>query len=295
MVHVGGVVADKPGRLVADDEPLRLEPGARFVSRGGGKLDAALSAFGISVEGRRCLDAGVSTGGFTDCLLQRGASEVVAVDVARGQVHPRIGQDQRVTVIEGTNLRRLDLAAVGGMPFDLVVADLSFISLTAVMELLALELARPRADLVLLVKPQFEVGRVVASRGKGVVRDSSERLRALRRVASALGAARATIIGAMPSPLLGPAGNAEFFLHAEARAASVRASREREHAASAAHTAESGPADSERASSADSVDLPETVEAMLEAAVAGAPDSGGERHVPATGAEVRPEASSSER
>jgi len=212
-------VADKPGRLVARGDALVVtgEP-ARFVSRGGDKLEAALERFGIDVAGCRCLDAGSSTGGFTDCLLQRGAALVVAVDVGRGQLHPRLGSDPRVHALERTNIRTLSVGSVGGVAFDVVVADLSFISLTTVAPRLCGELAAEGADLVVLVKPQFEAGRAAVSRGRGVIRDAAEHRDALRRVAGALAGCGATIMGAMASPVLGPAGNVEFLLHARAHA-----------------------------------------------------------------------------
>jgi 23S rRNA (cytidine1920-2'-O)/16S rRNA (cytidine1409-2'-O)-methyltransferase len=216
-VLVAGAPAEKPGRLVGAGEPVVVHGlGARFVSRGGEKLDAALTSFEISLAGKRVLDAGASTGGFTDCLLQHGAAAVVAVDVGYGQLHPRLRADERVTVLERVNLRHLEAASVG-RPFDMVVADLSFISLTTVVPLLAGELAAPGADLILLVKPQFEAGRQAVHRGRGVVRDPSLRRGALQGVASALAESGASIMGAMASPLLGPAGNAEFFLHARAQ------------------------------------------------------------------------------
>ena len=211
-------MADKPSRLVAAGEPVEvLGPGPRHVSRGGGKLEAALDRFAVPVEGRRALDAGASTGGFTDCLLQRGAGRVVAVDVGHGQLHPGVRHHPLVTVLERTDVRAVDAGAVGG-PFDLVVADLSFISLATVVPVLAGPLAAPGADLVLLVKPQFEAGRREASRGRGVVRDPAVRRAGLERVASALVGAGASIMGAMASPVVGAAGNVEFFLHARAHA-----------------------------------------------------------------------------
>jgi 23S rRNA (cytidine1920-2'-O)/16S rRNA (cytidine1409-2'-O)-methyltransferase len=217
LVLVRGAVAGTPARLVADAEPIVVDSrGRRFVSRGGDKLEAALARFAITVDGKRCLDAGASTGGFTDCLLSHGAAHVVAVDVAHGMLHPRLRDDPKVKLLERTNLRHLDLAATGDIRFDVVVADLSFISLTVVVEVLARELPVPGADLVLLVKPQFEVDKEVARRGRGVVKDSTERRGALERVASALVSSGASIMGAMASPLLGPAGNAEYFLHARA-------------------------------------------------------------------------------
>jgi 23S rRNA (cytidine1920-2'-O)/16S rRNA (cytidine1409-2'-O)-methyltransferase len=219
-VLVGGSRADKPARLVAESEPVVVieESPSRFVSRGGEKLEAALIRFAIAVSGRRCLDAGASTGGFTDCLLRRDAAAVVAVDVGHGQFASPLRQDPRVRLLERTNVRTVGLDALGGNPFDLVVADLSFISLVTVAPVLAGDLAAPDADMVLLVKPQFEAGRVEASRGRGVIRDPGVRRAALAKVASAFASQGATIMGAMASPLLGPAGNAEFFLHARAHA-----------------------------------------------------------------------------
>jgi 23S rRNA (cytidine1920-2'-O)/16S rRNA (cytidine1409-2'-O)-methyltransferase len=210
-------VADRAARLVAAGEPVlvRGEP-PRFVGRGGEKLDAALETFAVEVEGRRVLDAGSSTGGFTDCLLQRGAATVVAVDVGRGQLHPRLRDDPRVVVRERTDIRSLDLADVGG-PVEVVVADLSFISLRSVLDSLFAALV-PGGELVLLVKPQFEVGRVEASRGKGVIRDPEVRAAAVADVRDALSGGGAVIMGEMESPLKGSAGNVELLLHARASA-----------------------------------------------------------------------------
>ena len=145
--------------MAAGDAIVLQGPPPRFVSRGGEKLVAALEHFTIDVAGRRALDAGASTGGFTDCLLQRGAASVVAVDVGRGQLHQRLLADDRVCSFERTNIRSLALDAVGGVRFDVVVADLSFISLRTVAEPLLERLAAPGADVVLLIKPQFEAGR----------------------------------------------------------------------------------------------------------------------------------------
>lgn len=215
-VLVAGAPASKPDRLVAEHEPLLVSGSGRpFVSRGGEKLDGALERFAVDVTDRRCLDAGASTGGFTDCLLRRGAASVLAVDVGYGQLHPQLRHDPRVVVAERTNVRNLRVADLDG-PFEVVVADLSFISLRAVVPALAGELASRRAELVFLVKPQFEAGREQADRGRGVIRDAVVRRRALADVASALVETGATIMGAMASPLLGPAGNAEYFLHARA-------------------------------------------------------------------------------
>jgi 23S rRNA (cytidine1920-2'-O)/16S rRNA (cytidine1409-2'-O)-methyltransferase len=212
-VRVGGAPADKAARLVAPGEPIHvLGPGPRFVGRGGEKLDAALSHFEVAVEGRRALDLGASTGGFTDCLLQRGASEVVAVDVGYGQLHERLRADPRVEVHERTNVRDLTPGALGA-PAPLVVADLSFISLRTVLPTVV-ALAAPRADLVLLVKPQFEAGREEASRGRGVITDPKVWRRVLTEVAAALEQEGAAIMGVMTSPLTGADGNVELLLHA---------------------------------------------------------------------------------
>jgi 23S rRNA (cytidine1920-2'-O)/16S rRNA (cytidine1409-2'-O)-methyltransferase len=182
------------------------------VSRGGDKLDAALARFAVGVDGRQALDAGASTGGFTDCLLQRGAAHVYAVDVGRGQLHPRLRGDPRVTVLERTDVRRVRLSDLGGRPLPLLVADLSFISLDAVAGSLV-ELAAPGADLVVLVKPQFEVGRAEASRAKGVVRRPELWAAALERACAAFDQRGAALAGLMASPLSGAEGNVEFFAH----------------------------------------------------------------------------------
>jgi 23S rRNA (cytidine1920-2'-O)/16S rRNA (cytidine1409-2'-O)-methyltransferase len=219
-VTVGGAPAFKVARLVAADEPVSLlAPGPRFVSRGGEKLDAALSTFVVDVAGCRVLDAGASTGGFTDCVLQRGAASVVAVDVGHGQLHERLRNDARVDNRERTNVRLLDAAALGGA-VDVVVADLSFISLRSVLPAL-MACARRGADLVLLVKPQFEAGRIEASRGKGVIRDPAIHERVRDEVGAALDVTGATIMGWMDSPLLGADGNKELFVHARAPLATI--------------------------------------------------------------------------
>ena len=188
------------------------EAGAQpYVSRGGTKLERALEAFAIDVSGKRGLDAGASSGGFTDCLLRRGAARVVAVDVAYGAFAWTLRNDERVHLLERTNVRTLDLASVGEEPVDLVVADLSFISLAVVRDAL-LAAARPEASIVLLVKPQFEAPRDRVERG-GVVRDTDVWREAMRSVADSYRAADCVVAGACASPLVGPAGNREFFLH----------------------------------------------------------------------------------
>ncbi|MEY2477174.1 MAG: rRNA (cytidine1920-2-O)/16S rRNA (cytidine1409-2-O)-methyltransferase [Actinomycetota bacterium] len=186
------------------------------MSRGGAKLDAALDRFAVTVEGRRALDAGASTGGFTDCLLQRGAAEVTGVDVGYGQLHERLRSDRRVRSVERTNIRHVTPADVGG-PFPLVVADLSFISLRTVLPALV-ALTEPGGDLVLLVKPQFEAGRAEAARGKGVVTDPVVWRRVLGEVRDAISTQPAAMMDAMVSPLQGADGNVEFLVHARAGA-----------------------------------------------------------------------------
>jgi 23S rRNA (cytidine1920-2'-O)/16S rRNA (cytidine1409-2'-O)-methyltransferase len=217
QVLVRGSVADKSSRLVDRSEPLTLAGAVpRFVSRGGLKLEAALDRFAIDVTGRRALDAGASTGGFTDCLLQRGAASVVAVDVGRGQLHERLLRDPRVESRERTNVRLLTLLDVGGTPFDMVVADLSFISLRTVAPVLLGPLATAGADVVTLIKPQFEAGREEASAGRGVIRDPAVWARALLGVIDALTRQGALLGGLMVSPLTGAEGNVEFLAHLRA-------------------------------------------------------------------------------
>lgn len=188
------------------------EPGASsYVSRGGQKLEHALGAFGVDPSGRRALDAGASTGGFTDCLLRRRAARVIAVDVAYGELAWTLRNDERVRVVERTNIRSLDLAALGEDPVDLVVADLAFISLRTVRDAL-LAGSEPNTDLILLVKPQFEAPREHVERG-GVVRDPAVWEEAMRSVAASYREAGCGLVNAAASPLTGPAGNREFFLH----------------------------------------------------------------------------------
>jgi 23S rRNA (cytidine1920-2'-O)/16S rRNA (cytidine1409-2'-O)-methyltransferase len=207
-VRIGGEPARKPGQMVSDDAEISVERGPEFVSRGGTKLANALDALGIEVERRRALDVGASTGGFTDVLLQRGAEAVVALDVAYGELHWRLRQDPRVTVIERTNARSLE---AGDLPFrpDLVVADVSFISLTKVLPAV-LACAAPRFDCLAMVKPQFEAGRERIGKG-GVVRDPETRVETVVAVAEAARADGWSVMGFAPSGLAGPAGNRETF------------------------------------------------------------------------------------
>jgi 23S rRNA (cytidine1920-2'-O)/16S rRNA (cytidine1409-2'-O)-methyltransferase len=208
-VVVAGAPAGSPARLVAGAEPIAVRTATEYVSRGGHKLAAALDAFGVVVEGRRCLDVGASTGGFTDCLLRRGAREVVAVDVGRGQLAWTLRLDPRVRVHERTNARDLTAELVGG-PVDLCVADLSFISLRSVAPALV-RVATPDAQHVLLVKPQFEAGRGHVGKG-GVVRDPAVHASVLVDVVAALGRDGLGATRVVPSPLRGADGNVEFFV-----------------------------------------------------------------------------------
>jgi 23S rRNA (cytidine1920-2'-O)/16S rRNA (cytidine1409-2'-O)-methyltransferase len=210
-VLVGGAPADRPARQVSPDEPVALaDPQPTFVSRGGRKLDAALSAFDVPVSGRRAVDVGASTGGFTDCLLQHGAAHVVAVDVGRGQLAWRLRIDPRVTLLERTNARELEPGQLGGA-VPLAVVDVAFISLLLLAPALR-RVTTEDADLVLLVKPQFEAGRHQVPRG-GVVRDGSVHAQVLRAVAAGLDAAGLPVVGGLASPVLGGDGNREFLLH----------------------------------------------------------------------------------
>lgn len=214
VVRVRGAVADKPTRLVAPGDAVVIDPPpSRFVGRGGEKLDAALDSFGVSVQGARAIDVGASTGGFTDCLLQRGAASVVALDVGHGQLDVRLRADERVVVVERTHVNEADAGALGA-PFDVVVADVSFISLTSIAVTLVTRLAKPGGPIVVLVKPQFEVTKAVVSKGRGVVTDPAERAASVERVARAFAVSGATMMGVVESPITGAAGNVEFLLHA---------------------------------------------------------------------------------
>jgi 23S rRNA (cytidine1920-2'-O)/16S rRNA (cytidine1409-2'-O)-methyltransferase len=213
LVRVAGSPATNAATLVADDQPVIMSapaPARPFVSRGGGKLDAALRRFAIDPRGLDCLDAGASTGGFTDRLLRGGAARVIAVDVGYGQLAWELRTDDRVIVMERVNVRDLPVVVLPFAP-ALVVADLSFISLRSVIATLA-DVALAHASFVLLVKPQFEAGPAdVGSRG--VVRSSAVWRRVLDEVAAACDRAGVHPTGVMASPVRGPAGNVEFLLH----------------------------------------------------------------------------------
>jgi 23S rRNA (cytidine1920-2'-O)/16S rRNA (cytidine1409-2'-O)-methyltransferase len=209
---VASVAQPKPSTLVAPEDSLHLtgEP-ARFVGRGGYKLDHALEVLDISVTGRRAIDVGASTGGFTDCMLQRGASRVVALDVGYGQLHHDLRIDERVEVVERTNIREAEPIALGA-PFDLVVADLSFISIQIVAGSLS-RLGDADTDWVVLVKPQFEVGKEKVGKG-GVVRDPQIHQEAIDQAADALDRVGLGTVALAASPITGADGNREFFIHA---------------------------------------------------------------------------------
>ena len=215
-VRIDGLPAVKPGTAVAVTAALTVaaEGERSWVSRGAHKLIGALDAFGIRVEGRRCLDAGASTGGFTEVLLDRGAAEVVAADVGYGQLAWSLRNDPRVIVIERTNARELTPAAIGGQ-VDLVVADLSFISLATVLPAL-IGCAWPSADIVPMVKPQFEVGKGQVGAG-GVVHDPGLRADSVLAVATRAGELGWHTVDVTASPLPGPSGNVEYFLWLRAR------------------------------------------------------------------------------
>jgi 23S rRNA (cytidine1920-2'-O)/16S rRNA (cytidine1409-2'-O)-methyltransferase len=211
LVRVRGNPAPKPSTLVAPEDPVSVDaPPARYVSRAGAKLDGALEPFDVAVADRRAIDVGASTGGFTDCLLQRGAAEVVAVDVGYGQMHNRIRTDPRVAVIERTNIRHVDPESLGA-PFDLIVADLSFISLALVAPQLV-SLGSSTSDWVLLVKPQFEVGKELVGKG-GIVRDPEAHVLAIEQAADALASSGIGIVGLVASSITGTEGNREFLVH----------------------------------------------------------------------------------
>jgi len=212
-VRIGadGPYATKPSQLVAEDTELVLTERARFVSRGGVKLENALDALGVEVAGLSCLDVGASTGGFTDCLLKRGAARVIALDVAHGQLDWGLRNDPRVLVLERRNVRELEPQELPFAP-QLATIDVSFISLAKVIPAVARCLAAD-GELLALVKPQFELGRGRVGRG-GVVRSPAERREAIALAAEAAGAAGLTVRGFASSGLTGPKGNRETFLHA---------------------------------------------------------------------------------
>jgi 23S rRNA (cytidine1920-2'-O)/16S rRNA (cytidine1409-2'-O)-methyltransferase len=226
LIRSGRVLVDdtpieKPGTRVRAESAVRLRgETARFVSRGGEKLAGALADLGVDPAGKRCLDVGASTGGFSDCLLAAGASRVVAVDVGYGQLAPKLRDDARVVVLERRNARALEPADVPG-PIELVCIDVSFISVRVLLP--ALLRIAPDADWLVLVKPQFEVGKGNVSKG-GVVRDDALRAQAVRDVRAAAQALGLAVLGEAESRLAGPKGNREVFLHLRSRPAPAAAS-----------------------------------------------------------------------
>ena len=206
-----GLRAEKPGQMVTEDVAISVDARDEYVSRGGIKLANALDTFGLDVIGRRCLDVGASTGGFTDCLLQRGAEHVVALDVAYGELHWRLRGDPRVTVVERSNARALSADSLPYQP-DLIVVDVSFISLTKVLPAVLAAASPDGFDCLALVKPQFELGRERVGKG-GVVRSPSDRREALAAVGSFVADELGlSVLGFASSGLPGPAGNRESFV-----------------------------------------------------------------------------------
>ena len=212
-VRVDGQRADKPGRLVPAAATIEIEEPSPYVSRGGRKLEAALAHFAVDVRGRVCMDVGASTGGFVDCLLQHGAARVHAVDTGAGQIDWRLRSDRRVVLHERCNARHLTFSAIGEQ-VSLIACDVSFISMTLLIPALA-PLLQEDGDWIVLIKPQFEVGREQVGKG-GIVRDPALHQLAQLKVVGALESAGFSG-GLMPSPILGAEGNREFLLHAKRR------------------------------------------------------------------------------
>lgn len=219
-IAAGLVVADgeqvaKASQLLAEAAAITATPAHPYVSRGGLKLAAALDHFGLSPERLACLDCGASTGGFTDVLLRRGAASVIAVDTGHGQLHPSLCGDGRVTLLEGTDIRTLEPSALASLP-AFIVCDVSFVSLTLVLPALS-RLAAQAATLIVLIKPQFEVGRAAIGKG-GIVRDESATAMALARIETAVAALGWRCLGRIDSPIVGGDGNAEYLLAADRKA-----------------------------------------------------------------------------
>jgi 23S rRNA (cytidine1920-2'-O)/16S rRNA (cytidine1409-2'-O)-methyltransferase len=215
QVLVNGGKQDKAGARVPEDADIRiLGDQLRYVSRGGLKLEAALREFSVDVQGKLAIDVGASTGGFTDCLLQHGAGKVYAVDVGYGQMAWKLRQDPRVIVVERVNIRHIDPRLVPE-PIDIAVIDVSFISLEKVVPSI-LQFLKPHAELIALIKPQFEVGKGQVGKG-GIVRDEDARTAAVERVSNFFGETGFGVRGVIPSPITGQDGNVEFLIHAVRR------------------------------------------------------------------------------
>ncbi len=211
--HVDGMRVDKAGSLIANDATIELVGDSiRYVSRGGIKLEGALDTLGVSVTGLRCLDVGASTGGFTDCLLQRGATSVAAVDVGYGQLAQKLRDDPRVLVLERTNARALEPVAIGGM-VDLTVVDASFIGLGKLLDAVC-RCTKPGGSLLALIKPQFESGRAEVAKGRGVISDPAVRRAAIDATLASVTLHGFSIEGTCDSPIAGPKGNLEAFVYA---------------------------------------------------------------------------------
>ena len=211
QVTVNGALANKPARMVLAGDAIEvLGPPPKYVGRGGDKLEGALTSFAIDPAGMRCIDVGSSTGGFTDCLLQRGAASVVAVDVGRAQLHDRLRRHPKVDVHEQTDIRSVDPGEIGA-PFDLVVIDVSFIGLDRILHIVS-TLAGATGQIVALVKPQFEAGKQEASRGRGVIKDPEIWKRVLNECIAASRSRGLPVAAVDVSPIKGGAGNVEFFL-----------------------------------------------------------------------------------
>lgn len=216
VVLVAGAFAQKASRLVAPDEPISVVVTKKFVSRGGEKLEHALQCFDVNVAGRSILDAGASTGGFTDCVLQHGARRVLALDVGKNQLHEKMKNDSRVTWRDGVNVRDLSPEDLD-FPCSLIVADLSFISLTKVLAAFANAVSSeeqfPDPEMILLVKPQFEAGRLEVSKAKGVITDPEIHLATITAVTECVEALGGTVGAVVESPIKGSEGNTEFLMH----------------------------------------------------------------------------------
>ncbi|HEX7663173.1 MAG TPA: TlyA family RNA methyltransferase [Polyangiaceae bacterium] len=214
IVYVEGTRIDKAGQTVPDGSDVDVRGGDHpYVSRGGVKLAGALDSFAIDPKGLVCLDLGASTGGFTDCLLQRGAEKLIAVDVGYGQLAHKLRVDPRVVVMERTNARTLTIEQIGGA-VDLTVVDASFIGLALLLDAMA-TCTKPGGHMLALVKPQFEVGREEASKGKGVIRDDAVRADAIGRVREEMRARNIEVLGEADCVIPGPKGNREAFLYAK--------------------------------------------------------------------------------
>jgi 23S rRNA (cytidine1920-2'-O)/16S rRNA (cytidine1409-2'-O)-methyltransferase len=210
QVRADGQVVVKPSVLVSKDAALEVDHAPRYVSRGGEKLEAALAAFAIDLDGAICADVGASTGGFTDCLLQHGAGQVYAIDVGRGQLHWRLRQHPQVEVMEKSNARHIEHLP---QPVDLVTIDASFISLKVLLRPVRGWFGSDGGQVIALIKPQFEAGRREAARGKGVIKDPEVHRRVLVEVLERAQAEGYGLRGLIRSPLLGPRGNIEFLAH----------------------------------------------------------------------------------